>query len=134
VPAALIEKRGPQNSLSRSFRLTKDSAGRAFLILLLYFALVYGAILLLVLPFTIVIGISAANGAANSATTRVMVALTQVSSSAASILVTPILLIATSVFYYDLRVRKEAFDLQFMMDPNPQKVPGSSGDIPSILS
>jgi hypothetical protein len=30
-------------------------------------------------------------------------------------------------------VRKEAFDLQFMMDPNPQRTPGT-GDIPSILS
>jgi hypothetical protein len=134
VPAALIEKRGPRDSLSRSFNLTRDSAGRAFVILLLYLALVYGAILLMVLPFSILLGISAANGGANSPTAQVLVALTQVGSSAASILVTPILLIATSVFYYDLRVRKEAFDLQFMMDPNPQKVPGSSGDIPSILA
>jgi hypothetical protein len=134
VPAALIEKRGPRDSLSRSFRLTRDSAGRAFVILLLYCALVYGAILLLALPFSVLLGVSAARGDANTATARVLLALTQVGSSVASILVTPILLIATSVFYYDLRVRKEAFDLQFMMDPNPQKVPRSSGDIPSILS
>jgi hypothetical protein len=32
VPAALIERRGPRDSLSRSFRLTIDSAGRAFVI------------------------------------------------------------------------------------------------------
>jgi hypothetical protein len=134
VPAALIEKRGPRDSLSRSFNLTRGSAGRAFVILLLYVALVYGAILLLALPFSILLGVSAATGGANSSTARVLIALTQVGSSAASILVTPVLLIATSVFYFDLRVRKEAFDLQFMMDPNPQKVPGSSGDIPSIFS
>ncbi len=134
VPAALIEKRGPRDSLSRSFNLTRGSAGRAFVILLLYVALVYGAILLLALPFSILLGVSAATGGANSSTARVLIALTQVGSSAASILVTPVLLIATSVFYFDLRVRKEAFDLQFMMDPNPQKVPGSSGDVPSIFS
>ena len=134
VPAALIEKRGPRDSLSRSFRLTRDSAGRAFVILLLYSALLYGAILLLALPFSVLLGVSAARGDTNSATAHVLLALTQVGTSIASILATPILLIATSVFYYDLRVRKEAFDLQFMMDPNPQKVPGSSGDIPSILS
>jgi hypothetical protein len=41
--------------------------------------------------------------------------------------------IATAVFYFDLRVRKEGFDLQFMMDPDAaQRVPRSS-DIPSIL-
>lgn len=134
VPAALIEKRGPRDSLSRSFNLTRGNAGRAFVILLLYVALVYGAILLLALPFSILLGVSAATGGANSSTARVLIALTQVGTSAASILVTPVLLIATSVFYFDLRVRKEAFDLQFMMDPNPQKVPGFTGDIPSILS
>jgi hypothetical protein len=59
--------------------------------------------------------------------------MTQVGSAIGSILVTPILRIATAVFYFDLRVRKEGFDLQFMMDPNSaQRVPRSS-DIPSIL-
>lgn len=134
VPAALIEKRGPGDSLSRSFHLTKDNAGRAFLILLLYFALAYAALLLLGLPFSIPLAISIARGGADSGMARVWLALSQVASSAAGILVQPVLLIAISIYYYDLRVRKEAFDLQFMMDPNPQKVPGSSGDIPSILS
>jgi hypothetical protein len=134
VPAALIEKRGPRDSLSRSFILTKGSAGRAFVILLLYCVIAYAAILLLALPFSIPLGISAARGVTNSGMAHVWLALAQVGSSAASILVAPILLIATSVYYYDLRVRKEAFDLQFMMDPDPQKVPRSSGDVPSILS
>jgi len=31
--------------------------------------------------------------------------------------------IATSIFYFDLRVRKEAFDLQLMMNPLAQGVP-----------
>jgi hypothetical protein len=57
----------------------------------------------------------------------------QVGNSLASILVTPIITIASTVFYYDLRVRKEAFDLQLMMNPNEAALPTSSG-IPSILS
>jgi hypothetical protein len=58
--------------------------------------------------------------------------LTQLGSRAAAILTQPILLIATAIFYYDLRVRKEAFDLQFMMNPGapPSAGPGS---VPSIL-
>lgn len=129
LPAALIEKRSPREALSRSFDLTRDYAGRAFLIALLSAVLAYAAQLLLAVPA--LVALAAQIGGPSMI--RFWTAMTQVGSSAASILVTPILLIATAVFYFDLRVRKEGFDLQFMMDPNAQKVPRSSGDIPSIL-
>jgi hypothetical protein len=45
----------------------------------------------------------------------------------------PFLLIATAVFYYDLRVRKEAFDLQMMMNPEGVAAPARS-IVPSMLS
>jgi hypothetical protein len=63
-----------------------------------------------------------------------LTALMQVSATIGSVLVTPILLIATSVFYFDLRVRKEGFDLQFMLDPTSERVTRSQGSMPSILS
>jgi len=129
VPAALIEKRSPREALSRSLGLTKDSAGRAFVILVLSVVLTYAAQGLLAIPASIAL----AAQVGGSGMARYWLALTQVGSSIASILVTPILLIATAVFYFDLRVRKEGFDLQFMMDPDAaQRVPRSS-DIPSIL-
>lgn len=129
VPAALIEKRSPREALSRSFDLTRDYAGRAFLITVLSVVLTYAAQLLLAIPAATAL----AAQAGGPSLIRFWTAMTQVGTSAASILVTPILLIATAVFYFDLRVRKEGFDLQFMMDPNAQRVPRSSGDIPSIL-
>jgi len=46
VPAALLENLGPRDSLERSFALTKDNAGRAFLIYLLYFVILYAAVAL----------------------------------------------------------------------------------------
>jgi len=129
VPAALIEKRSPREALSRSFELTKDFAGRAFVILVLSVVLTYAAQLLLAIPASVALVLRVGG----PSMIRFWTAVTQVGSSIASILVTPILLIATAVFYFDLRVRKEGFDLQFMMDPNAaQKVPRSS-DIPSIL-
>ena len=129
VPAALIEKRSPREAFSRSFDLTKDFAGRAFVILVLFVVLTYAASLLFTVPTTIALAVRA--GGANMI--RFWTAATQVGSAIGSILITPILRIATAVFYYDLRVRKEGFDLQFMMDPNAaQRVPRSS-DIPSIL-
>ncbi len=129
VPAALIEKRSPGEALSRSFGLTKGFAGRAFVILVLSVVLTYAAQLLLAIPAAAALALRAGG----PGMIRFWMAMTQIGSSLASIFVTPILLIATAVFYFDLRVRKEGFDLQFMMDPNAaQKVP-RSGDIPSIL-
>jgi hypothetical protein len=37
------------------------------------------------------------------------------------------------VFYYDLRVRKEAFDLQFMMNPGGSPLPGNAG-VPKMFA
>jgi len=129
VPAALLEDLGARQSLERSFELTKDNAGRAFVIYLLYFALLYAAIFLFMVPF----GVAVALAAKDPGMMRLSLALMQVGNFLAGILVGPFLLIATSVFYYDLRVRKEAFDLQLMMNPggNP---PSGSSSVPSLLS
>jgi hypothetical protein len=123
VPAALIENRGPRESLDRAFNLTRANAGRAFVILLLSVVLTYAAGALLVVPFTLAI-LSAAH---DPDKLRLYTALTQISTSVANILVTPVALIATSIFYYDLRVRKEGFDLEFMMNPNAPQAPRSIG-------
>jgi membrane-anchored glycerophosphoryl diester phosphodiesterase (GDPDase) len=129
LPAALIEKRSPSQALSRSFSLTKDFAGRAFVILVLSVVLAYAATLLLTMPAAIAL----AARVGGSGMIRFWTAATQVGSAVGSVLITPIMRIATAVFYFDLRVRKEGFDLQFMMDPDAaQRVPRSS-DIPSIL-
>lgn len=129
VPVALIEKTPPGSSLSRSFQLTKGFAGRAFMILVLYVALAFGLSLLLNVPF----GILTVTSVGNPGMFRVSLILSQIASTIASVLVMPLMLISNSVFYYDLRVRKEAFDLQFMMNPDSQRGPGTSG-IPTILS
>ncbi len=129
IPAALLEDLGPSTSLSRSFELTKDNAGRAFVIYLLYFIMLYAAILLLMSPFLFMVGIAAKD----PGMVRVWLALAQVGNVLAAILVSPFLTIATAVFYYDLRVRKEAFDLQFMMNPGGNAPTGTAG-VPTMLS
>jgi len=123
IPAALLEDLGPRSSLERSFSLTKDYAGRSFVIYLLYFVLAYAAAFLFTFPFAIAIGLSAKNPEA----LRLWFALSHVGEFIAEVLVSPILTIATAVFYYDLRVRKEAFDLQFMMNPTGPIAPGTPG-------
>ncbi len=119
VPAVMIEKRGPGDSFSRSMLLTKEFAGRAFLIFLLYCAIVIGFSVLFTLPFTPLI----AAAFSNPALLKTLLVGQVVISAIVEFLVTPILLIATSIYYYDLRVRKEAFDLQVMMDPDGANIP-----------
>jgi membrane-anchored glycerophosphoryl diester phosphodiesterase (GDPDase) len=131
VPAALIEQRGPSEALGRSWRLTKDHAGRAFVLLLIYIVISMAAALVFQVPFTIA-SIAYRN---NFAMLQFWTALTQVGDTIINIVVSPILLIATSVFYFDLRVRKEGFDLQFMLDPTSERItPPGTGSVPSILS
>jgi hypothetical protein len=64
---------------------------------------------------------------------RISMLLGQIGSFVAGTVVGPFFLIATSVFYYDLRVRKEAFDLQTMINPLGVVPTGNSG-VPSLLS
>jgi len=127
IPAALLEDLGPRASLERSFQLTQGFAGRSFLIFLLYFILLYGAFFLFLFPFSFLIGIYGKD----PAMVRTLLALSQVGNFVALILVSPILTIATAVFYYDLRVRKEAFDLQLMMSGG---APTGTAGVPTMLS
>ena len=129
MPAAVVERRTPRDSLSRSWNLTRDYAGRAFLIFLIFTVLSVGIGELVDLPFTRAISI-----AKTPEVLRFWSALLQIVNSVVNIFISPILLIATSLFYFDLRVRKEAFDLQFMMDPTSEHLAGpGSGSVPSIL-
>jgi hypothetical protein len=58
--------------------------------------------------------------------------MSSVSAALGGSITSPIFLIVLVLCYYDTRIRKEAFDLQFMMNPGapPSAGPGS---VPSIL-
>lgn len=131
VPAALLEDLGARDSLERSYRLTEDSAGRAFVIYLIYFVIAMIAASLFAFPFDFMVGLSTVR---HPEAVRMWLALAQVGNTIGETLITPILLIATAVFYYDLRVRKEAFDLQVMMNPGAATTAPNPGTLPSILS
>jgi hypothetical protein len=129
VPAALLENLGPREALERSFALTKDNAGRSFLIYLLYFAILYAAVALFAIPF----GIGIVFSQNDPTMLRTWTALSEVGSFLAQVLITPVLTIGMSIFYFDLRVRKEAFDIQMMMNPLAGSVPAPRAAA-SILS
>lgn len=112
LPATVLEQKSPFDSLSRSFELTRGYAGRAFMVVLLYGCLLITFQMLVALGTGLILFIPGGEG---EGLPRLQILLTSLATQLTGVLVTPILLIGTSVFYYDLRVRKEGFDLQLMM-------------------
>jgi hypothetical protein len=131
LPAMLVEDLGPTESMSRSYTLTQDNAGRAFLIILLYYALNMAGTMLFAVPFEILMFLSAKN----PHMMVVWAALTQVGAFIAGVLVMPVLTIGSAILYFDLRVRKEAFDLQVMMNPLGAAAQAPvTGSLPTMFS
>ena len=129
--AAMIEDTGSSKAIDRSFFLTKGFAGRSALIYLLAASLQYGVGLMFQLPFLVL----TAAAAKQSHLVILWTVLGQVGGFLGGLLVTPVHTIGFALFYYDLRVRKEAFDLQMMMqaigaDPMPPPV---AGGVPSMF-
>ena len=129
VQAAVLEDIGPRDALSRSWELAKDNVGRVFLIYVLYFCLVYGVVLMISAPFTI--GAVFVKG--NPGLVLLLTILGQAGNFIAQLFVAPFITIAMSLFYYDMRVKKEGFDLQVMMNPLSTAAPSASG-LPSMFS
>jgi hypothetical protein len=131
TPAALLEDIGASDSIRRSFDLTRDFAGRAFMIYMLYFAMAWGVVAVFQAPFMFLLLLTA-----KQMQYRVLLTvLAQIGNFIGSVLVAPVSTIGFALFYYDLRVRKEAFDLQMMMqaigaDPMP---PPITGGVPSMF-
>jgi hypothetical protein len=113
VPVKVLENKGVFDSMSRSMELTKGSWGRIFVIGLLIVALRLGISALLQWPVLIAAGLSIRGGARQMAVGWQIALL--LSGFLSTSLVGALATIAFSVVYYDQRVRKEAFDLQFMM-------------------
>ena len=131
IPATVLEDLGPAASIRRSFALTRHFAGRAFMIYFLYFALVFGILALFQFPLTMLLAVYAKQ----PHMVIVWMTVAQFANFIAGAVVAPVSTIGTSLFYYDLRVRKEGFDLQLMMqaigaDPAP---PSVAGGVPSMF-
>ncbi len=122
LPAAALENLGPGKAFSRSVRLTRDASGRAFVIYLMYLFLRVVASTLLFYPQRLAVVLARSEPGIATAWLGL---LTSVSVFEA-ILIGPILTIAATVFYFDQRIRREAFDLQLMLVETEGKLPANS--------
>jgi len=121
VPVAMLEDTGPRDSLSRSMDLTKGFAMQMFLIFLLLWVLGLVAMAIFQVPFTILLATSKPQSLSFG-----LLLLQNLSSFVSQVLVGPVATIAFCLMYYNLRVRKEAFDLQHLMKSLGTTTPGSA--------
>lgn len=110
VPACVVEDLKARASIRRSIELSKGARGRIFLLGLLVVAIDFGLVMITQLFF--MISIFKHHGQIATAT-RV---LQQVVAFFTNTFVGPIYATGFTLFYYDQRVRKEGFDIEWMMD------------------
>jgi hypothetical protein len=127
IPSAMLEDAGAVRAISRSFELTKGHGFQIFLIFLLVAVLSYVGILIFQAPFMF---LQADALKAHQTLSLGMLILQNLSAFVSEVLVGPIGTIAFSLMYYNLRVRKEAFDVQHLMASlGSQPAPGAPSAI-----
>jgi glycerophosphoryl diester phosphodiesterase family protein len=112
APALLLEHSGVFQALKRSLELVRRNRGRVFVVLFLMTMMTYIVIIVFQIPFFI---ISAMMAAKSQAVPLWLSGISSIVGGVGAALSTPLLMVALALFYYDVRVRKEAFDLQVMV-------------------
>ena len=107
-PAIVFEREGPFGAIGRSWTLTRDSWWRTFGTLLVL------ALLMFVLYFAIGLVLGAAIGAADMDNEVVFAILSTLLNIVSIAITYPLAAAILTVIYYDLRVRREGFDLQLL--------------------
>jgi hypothetical protein len=104
TPALVLEDIGAGKAMSRSWALTKGFRLRIV-------GLLFVVLIVLMIPF---LAIGAMGGAFQAEPSTGSVVLVTVASGLVSLVVGPLLYCVLTLVYYDLRVRKEAFDLEML--------------------
>jgi hypothetical protein len=120
VPAAVLERIKAKDALKRSRHLSEGAGGRVFVVYVLMLALIWG--LSFGLAWLLGLMFSRQVLQENLAARIVQQFLSFVLGAA----VGPVMTIAFALLYYDQRVRKEAFDLEHMMNALQGKAAGIS--------
>lgn len=123
IPAAVVEDLKVRAAMRRSKSLIAGRKGRVFLLLLLLTAL-YMVAITIQTPLTMVLVRS------RSGEKILLQAIALFTGFLASSLIGPVGAIALCLFYIDERVRKEGFDIEFLMNqtgPAPALAAGEAG-------
>ena len=112
VPVAVLEDSSFSVATSRSSDLSDGKGWQIFLIYFLYLFMTYAILMLAYVPVLFLIAMMARSGNPSPA----LNALIPLAGFIAKVLVAPFATIAFSLVYYDARVRKEALDLELVME------------------
>ncbi|HEU4647756.1 MAG TPA: hypothetical protein VFS33_01755, partial [Gemmatimonadales bacterium] len=112
-PAIVVEALPTADAgLRRSWELTKGSRGRIFLLFLLLTLLFMVPVVGIATLLALVMGMAGA--AAGGAMPTATAAITELALGAVKLLIYPFFNCALTIMYYDLRVRREGFDLELL--------------------
>jgi hypothetical protein len=134
VPASLMENLTVHRALKRSSVLTRGGVGRIFVMLLLVVAV------MMVIQYAIQIPMLILMLKSRGMPTLTTQIAASIGSSFSGAFVLPIYSIALTLFYYDQRIRKEGYDVEWLMEqaavPTDTLPPGanSSGDMRASLA
>ncbi len=109
VPATVIEKVNARESLRRSARLSEGFRGRIFLAYLLI-------VVLELIFYAVAAGLGAILGVFHPGNAMLLGRIMPFVSYGINVLVLPFASIPIALIYFDLRVRKEGWDLELLLD------------------
>ena len=97
--------------------LSKGTRGRIFVMYLLVMALSMALSMVAAIPFLIIVAVASTTGSgtANPAALVAAEVIRVVVDFLLQVLVAPVSAVALVLFYYDQRIRKEGFDIEWMM-------------------
>ncbi|MGO8757874.1 MAG: hypothetical protein ACLQG3_07090 [Terracidiphilus sp.] len=113
----VAEQKTASQSLSRAWQLSHGSRGRICVMFLLVAALAFAVSMAVSIPFLIIVAILGAQGNPAEPSTAFIVAeiVRVVVDFTIQALLAPVSWIALVLFYFDQRIRKEGFDIEWMM-------------------
>lgn len=117
IPVVALEGAGVEQGLQRSVQLTRGHRGKIFLVLAVF------VVLQVAFQFSAV-GTMVAFGAAPNGLSSQLV------QSVVAIILAPLSITANILIYYDLRIRKEGFDLEVLSGASQGVQPTSGVDLP----
>jgi len=127
IPALLLERVGVLAALRRSVQLTRGRRWQMLVAIFLCTIIAYVGVIVFQGPFFMSLMLSARAGHVS----EWLAYASAMSGAIGGAITGPVLLIALVLCYYDTRIRKEAFDLQFMMSSLDQPAPAPNAGSPA---
>ncbi len=131
-PACVVEQMSAWSAIKRSFSLSQGTKGRILLLYLLVGVLSWLLSMGITVPLTILLALLPGMNNPQRAQIAgvVMLVIVYGASFAVQALIKPVYGIALVLFYYDQRIRKEGFDIEWMMQ-QAGMVPAPPQTLPS---